>query len=66
MLPVKEFPYVHAGGVQAKTTTGVGVKDNGPVVELLTEQDVRVNYGSVTVVHRPEGLKQYSCQERHH
>ena len=49
VLSVKEFPQVDAGGVQAKTTTGVGVKENSPVVKLLAEHDVRVSYGFFTV-----------------
>jgi hypothetical protein len=34
---VKELPHVHAGGAQAKTPTGVGVEEDGPIVKLLPE-----------------------------
>ena len=37
VIPVKELPQADARRVQAKTTTGVGVKENGPVVKLLPE-----------------------------
>jgi hypothetical protein len=43
--PVKERPQMNAGGVQAKTAetiAGIGVEKNGPVVELLPEDDVWV------------------------
>jgi hypothetical protein len=70
VLPVEEFPYVDTGRAQAKTMTAVGVEENGPVVELLPEHDVRVGYGFFTVFHRTDTgslrFKQYSCQERHH
>jgi hypothetical protein len=46
MLSVKELPDIDAGGAQVETATGVGVEENGPVVKLLTEHDVRVGYGS--------------------
>ena len=52
MLSVKQPPDVDAGGAQAETTTGIGVKENRPVVKLLTEQDVMVGYRSVTVLDR--------------
>src|SRR5271157_426148 len=51
MLPVKELPHVDAGGAQAKTTTGIDIEQNGPVVKLLPEHDQRVGYGLVTVFH---------------
>ena len=73
VLPVKELPHEDAGGVQAKTTEtkrAIGVEENGPVVKLLPEHDVRVGYGFFTVFHRTDTgslrFKQYSCQERHH
>jgi hypothetical protein len=53
VLPVKELPQINAGGVEAKTgetMTGIGVEENGPVVKLLPEHDVRVGYGFVTVL----------------
>jgi hypothetical protein len=52
--PSRSFHTKTAGGVQAKTTetkTGIGVEENGPVVKLLPEDDVRVGYGFVTVFH---------------
>ena len=49
VLPVKELPQVDAGRVQAKTMTGIGVEENGPVVKLLPKHDVRVGYGFFTV-----------------
>jgi hypothetical protein len=51
MPAVKELPKVDPGGVQAKTMTRIGVKQNGPVVKLLAEHDERVGYGFVIVFH---------------
>jgi hypothetical protein len=45
MLSVKNLPQVNAGGIQAKTTSGIGVEENGPVVKLLPERDSRVGPG---------------------
>jgi hypothetical protein len=56
MLPVKEFPQVDAGRAQAETATGVRVKQNGPIVKLLPEYEVRIGYGFVAVFHHPEDL----------
>jgi hypothetical protein len=50
-LPVKEFPQVDTDGAQAKTVTGVGVEEDGPVVKLLPEHDQWVGYGSFSVLH---------------
>jgi hypothetical protein len=44
VLPVKELPHIDTGGAQTVTVTRVGVEENGPVVKLLPEYDVRVNY----------------------
>lgn len=52
VLPVKELPDIDAGGVQAKPTTGIGVKEDGPVVKLLPENNVRIGNGFVTGVQR--------------
>ncbi len=49
MLSVKQLPDVDAGGTQAKPTTGIGVEENGPVVKILPEHDVRVDYRSFVV-----------------
>jgi hypothetical protein len=49
MLAVEEFPEVHAGGTQAETMTAIWVEENGPVVKLLPEHDVRVAYRFVLV-----------------
>ena len=54
VLPIKLFPQVSAGGVQAKTTetkTGIGVEENGPIVKLLPEHDYRVGYRFFIVLH---------------
>jgi hypothetical protein len=51
VLPVKELPQVNAGRIQAETVTGIGVEENGPVVKLLPEHDVRVGYGFFAVFH---------------
>jgi hypothetical protein len=51
MLSVKELPYVDASGAQAKTATGIGVEENGPVVKLLPKKDEMVGYGSFVVFH---------------
>ena len=66
---VKKLPHVDAGGVQAKSTTGVGIEENRPVVKLLPEYDARVGYGFFGVLHgtdteflRPQ---QHSCREGH-
>jgi hypothetical protein len=45
VLPVQELPQVYARRAQAKAMTGIGVEENGPVVKLLPEHDVRVGYG---------------------
>jgi hypothetical protein len=50
MLPVKEFPQINADGVQAKTTAGIGVEEDCPVVKLFPEHDERVAYRFVSVV----------------
>ena len=50
VLSVKEFPDEDARGAQAKAMAGIGVEENGPVVKLLPEHDVRVGYGFVTVL----------------
>jgi hypothetical protein len=51
MLTIKELPQINAGGAQAETMTGIGVEENGPVVKLLPENDVRVSYGFFTIFH---------------
>jgi uncharacterized protein YigE (DUF2233 family) len=51
VLPVQELPQVDAGGAQAKTMTGVGVIEHGPIVELLPEHDARVGYGFSAIFH---------------
>lgn len=51
MPAVKELPKADPGGVQAKTMTRIGVKQNGPVVKLLAEHNQRVGYGFVIVFH---------------
>ena len=53
MPSVKELPQTDTGGVQAETVTAVGVEENGPVVELLPEQDEGISLESVTIVHAP-------------
>jgi hypothetical protein len=67
VLPVKKLPDEDTRRAQAKATTGVGVEQYSPVIELLPEHDVRVGYGLVTVVQGsilPFGLSlQYECQE---
>ncbi len=35
VLTIEELPQEDAGGVQAKATPGVGIKENGPVIKLL-------------------------------
>ena len=50
-LPIKELPQIDARRVQAIATTGIGVKENGPVIKFLPEDDERIPYGSVSVVH---------------
>jgi hypothetical protein len=50
VLPVKELPDVYARGVQAETVTRIGVEENGPVVKLFPEHDVRIGYGFVSLV----------------
>jgi hypothetical protein len=55
MLSVKELPYIHAGGVETKTSeakTGIGVEEHSPVVKLLPEHDTRVHYRFFVVFHR--------------
>jgi hypothetical protein len=52
MLPVKELPQVDTRGTMAKTTTGIGVEENRPVVKLLTEHDVRIGYRFVMLGHK--------------
>jgi hypothetical protein len=49
--PVKELPQIDARGIQTKTMTGIGVEENGPVVKLLPEDDLRVGYGFFIVFH---------------
>jgi hypothetical protein len=49
--PVKELPYIDAGGTQAETATGIRVEENGPVVKLLPKYDERIAYGFVFIVH---------------
>ncbi len=61
MLPVQELPHIDAGGVQAKTVTGIGVEENGPVVKLLPEHDVRVRYGFVSGVQRRYSPYRLEC-----
>ena len=42
VLPVKEFPQIDAGRVEAKTSeakSGIGVEEHRPVVKFLTEYD---------------------------
>jgi hypothetical protein len=51
VLPVQELPHVNAGWAQAKTVTGIGVKENGPIVKLLPEHDEGIGYGLVIVLH---------------
>jgi hypothetical protein len=51
VLSVKELPQINAHGVQAKTATGIGIKEHGPVVKLLPEHDERIGYGFFTVFH---------------
>ncbi len=51
MLPVKKLPQVNAGRTQTKATARIGVKENSPVVKLLSERDERIAYGLVTVFH---------------
>ena len=48
---VKELPEEDAGRVQAKTTARIRVKEHGPIVKLLPEQDKWVDYGFLTVFH---------------
>jgi hypothetical protein len=50
VVPVKELPHVDAGGAQAKTMTGVGVEEDGPVVKLLPEHNVWIGYWLVVAV----------------
>ena len=52
MLPVQELPHEDAGGTQTKATAGIGVEENGPVVKLLAEHDVGIDYGLLTVFDR--------------
>jgi hypothetical protein len=56
VFSVKELPHIDAGRTQAKTMTGVGVEENGPVVKLLPEHDPGVGYGFVTVFDRSASL----------
>jgi hypothetical protein len=51
MLPVKEFPQINADGVQAKTTAGIGVEEDCPVVKLFPEHDERVGNWCFTAFH---------------
>jgi hypothetical protein len=64
---VKELPHVDAGRAETKTMTGIGVEEDGPVVKLLPEHDVRIGYGFVTVFHRtntgPLRVMQHSYQQ---
>ncbi len=49
VLPVKKLPQVNACRAQAETMTGIGVEENGPIVELLPEHDNRVRNRLFTV-----------------
>ena len=51
VLPVKQLSQVDAGGAMVKTTTGIGIEENSPVVKLLPEHDERVGYGFFIVFH---------------
>jgi hypothetical protein len=70
MLSVKKLPHVDADRAQAKPTTAIRVEENGPIVKLLPELDVRVRYGFFAVFHRTDtgslSFEQYLCHERHH
>ena len=48
---VQELPQIDAGRIQAETATAVGIEEHSPVIEFLTEHDMRIAYGSVTIVH---------------
>ena len=49
VLPVKKFPHRDAGRVQTKAMAGIGIEENGPIVELFPEDNKRIPYGFVTV-----------------
>ena len=49
VLPVKELPQEDPGRVQAEAMAGIGIKDNGPIVKLLAEQDERIGYRILAV-----------------
>jgi hypothetical protein len=45
VLPVKELPYINAGRAQTKAIARTRVKQNCPVVKLISENYERVGYG---------------------
>jgi len=51
MPPVKKFPHVNAGRVQTKAMAGIGIEENGPIVELFPEDDMKVGYWPSIIFH---------------
>ena len=65
--PVNEFPYIDADRAQAETVTGVRVKQNGPVIKLLSEHDPRIAYGFITVFdHSTHPFRATSAHKEQH
>ena len=68
-LPVKELPQVDADRAQAKTTTRIGVEQNGPIVKLLPENHIRIAYGLIAFFQSsilPSVVFAMSVPEKHY